>query len=622
MDLDIIVPVTVTRETRAPSQRGFATPIIAACHNKWSGRVRTYSDEDELLEDGWTVNDWVYQLARAMKSQTPSPAQFQIGRRANAFTQVIHLIPRVLTVGHVTAVTFDGVTYSYTVQNDDDTDDVVDGLVAAMSAVVGATVTDGTTHAVVTSTASGVVHSFVAGDGLDLFDATADPGLAADLVAIKASPAFSSYGWLLDSNSRAEIVKLYEFVEANIALGLVQSADWNVKDGGQTDDIASAMKTAAITRTGGIYHSQIGTPMAAAWMAKEICKNPGQSTWAHKTVAGPPGDALSSSQQAAILAKRWSHYTLTGDRNITFEGQMPAGEFLDVIHQIDFSTTRVQEAVFGGLTENDKIPQTDAGIEMVKGWVLTALLACSTDPVVGGGDFPIFDRTTVVVTAPKIEETTQPDRASRILRSVKYRARMTGAYHRVVVSGTVYVYPTRVSAARATTRRLDIDSAALGAAWATRLRAVARERFMSDLAVYNARQVSILVGGIPIDKLMGPDEFVRMEKAEDDVSYEASADGGGTLNVLNNGEHTVTIILKRLSKANAKLSAMREAGRALPQGILILPVVIVDRGSNGDLFAAAQAWIKKLPDGGFGRTAQDVEWAIGAHDPKRFIGGH
>jgi hypothetical protein len=145
---------------------------------------------------------------------------------------------------------------------------------------------------------------------------------------------------------------------------------------------------------------------------------------------------------------------------------------------------------------------------------------------------------------------------------------------------------------------------------------------MSGFAVYTATQVSINVGGIPIDSLMGPDEFLRIEKAEDDVVYEASADGGGTLNVIRSGEHTVTIVLKKTSPANKALSAMHKAGRLLAQGILIVPVAVVDRGSNGDVFVTDKAWIKRLPDESYGKQAGDVEWALGAHNPERFLAGH
>lgn len=145
---------------------------------------------------------------------------------------------------------------------------------------------------------------------------------------------------------------------------------------------------------------------------------------------------------------------------------------------------------------------------------------------------------------------------------------------------------------------------------------------MSGFAVYTASQVAINIGGIPFDTLMAADEFLRIEKAEDDVAYEASADGGGTLNVLRGSEHTVTLILKKTSPANKKLSAMHKAGRLTGQKILIIPCVIVDKGSNGDLFATDKAWIKRLPDEAYGAQAGDVEWAIGAHDPERFLAGH
>lgn len=143
-----------------------------------------------------------------------------------------------------------------------------------------------------------------------------------------------------------------------------------------------------------------------------------------------------------------------------------------------------------------------------------------------------------------------------------------------------------------------------------------------SFAVYTASQVSIIVGGIPIGDLMGSDEFCTIEKAEDDAVYEASADGGGTLNVLRNSEHTVTITLKKTSPANAALSGIHAAGQLLDQGILIIPVAVVDRGSNGDLFASHQCWLKKLPDESYGRQASEVAWAIGAHSPSRFVAGH
>lgn len=145
---------------------------------------------------------------------------------------------------------------------------------------------------------------------------------------------------------------------------------------------------------------------------------------------------------------------------------------------------------------------------------------------------------------------------------------------------------------------------------------------MSGFKVYTATDVSIIYGAIPCGTLVGPDEFCRIEKAEEDNVYEASADGGGTLSVTRNSEHTITLTLKKTSPVNKALSAVHKAGRLLGQGVIIAPLTIVDLGSNGDIFVTDKAWIKKLPDESYAKQAKDVEWIFGAHAPERFVAGH
>ncbi|HVJ27433.1 MAG TPA: DUF3383 family protein [Vicinamibacterales bacterium] len=444
--MDTVVSVTITRETRTPSQRGFGVPLIVGYHDAWSDRVRSYADQGEMLDDGFTLTDpsheYLYNMVAAMKAQSPSPSEIRIGRCANAFTQVVHLIPRISTAGYEYSFAIDGTTYTYETTGSEGLTGVVDALVLGLSGAEDVTVTDGVTWAVVTADTPGVIHSFVAKRGLDLYDATGTSGLTADLEAIAEEDDLNAsgpaYGWLLDCNSEARIDTFDAFLESRVALGVVQSADWDVKDAGETGDVATDMVGEAITRTGGIYHTQaIGVPIAAAWMAKELPKNPGQSTWAHKTLATIPADSLKSSERTAINAKRWSWYSAGGGINITFEGKTPAGEYLDLIHQTDFVTARVKEAVFGAFTNNDKIPQTDAGIETVLSQVRSVLKQCEdTGP---GASFPIFAPGTIVVDALTMDDIATADRANRIMRGVRFQARFSGAFHKAVITGRVYI---------------------------------------------------------------------------------------------------------------------------------------------------------------------------------------
>lgn len=439
--IDTIVQVTVTRETRTPSQRGFGTPLIVAYHTAWtSDRVREYADSSEMRDDGFTAgatgSTFLIAMVDAMKAQEPSPAKVKIGRCANGYQQTVHLIPRIDTEGYEYSVAIDGATFTYTVSGSEGLTGIVDALVTGISGTPGLSVTDGTTWAIVTGE-TGVLHTFVAKRGLDLYDATGASGLSADLAAIaeedELSTTGAAYGWLLDCNSQARIDVLDTFLESRIAQGTVQSADWNVKDAGETGDIASDMKSESIKRTHGIYHSQIGVPIAAAWQGRQLAINPGQSTWAHKTLATIPADTLTTGQRSAIESKNWSWYCVAAGTARTFEGKTPAGEYADIVRDIDFSIAEIRSAIDTCFINNEKVPQTDAGIEVFRSAVFGALLKCSS------ASYPIFDASTVVVEELTVDDIPVADRANRVLRGLRYQARLQGAFHRVVVQGRVYV---------------------------------------------------------------------------------------------------------------------------------------------------------------------------------------
>lgn len=141
-------------------------------------------------------------------------------------------------------------------------------------------------------------------------------------------------------------------------------------------------------------------------------------------------------------------------------------------------------------------------------------------------------------------------------------------------------------------------------------------------AVYNSNQVAALVAGIPLDSGRGDDEFVAISQSEDDVTYKPGVDGSGTISVNNNRYTEITFTLMRTSKGNAVLSGLHKAARAGGQKVAVVPIAVTDLGSNGDVFAGAECWIKKFPDENFAKETNTVQWVFGCHQPERFIGGH
>lgn len=116
MSLDTIMNLSISVESRAPTQEGFGTPLLFGFHTAWlDRRVAEYATADEMLDDGFTTDHYLYKAARIVKSQDPSPGTFKIGRRVTPLTQKIEITPTVVTEGFKYKGTIGGKAVSYTV---------------------------------------------------------------------------------------------------------------------------------------------------------------------------------------------------------------------------------------------------------------------------------------------------------------------------------------------------------------------------------------------------------------------------------------------------------------------------------------------------------------------------
>ncbi|TAL42929.1 MAG: DUF3383 family protein, partial [Salinibacterium sp.] len=159
---------------------------------------------------------------------------------------------------------------------------------------------------------------------------------------------------------------------------------------------------------------------------------PGTITWAFKPIATVAVDDLRATELTALAAKNWSYYARVNGANITVEGRTSSGRFADVTHFIDWLHAEIQADVYTLLINNPKVPYTTTGIELVKNTIAGALRK-------GQARGGLADDTVPTVTVPKITDTDASDRANRILRDVKFTARLAGALHHIVIRGTVSV---------------------------------------------------------------------------------------------------------------------------------------------------------------------------------------
>jgi hypothetical protein len=298
------------------------------------------------------------------------------------------------------------------------------------------------TKVVVTATDAGMVIPYASrSDTLALRDASADPGIATDLAAIKlAVPDW--YGLLLDSNSEAEVEAAAAWAESNGKLFVPQSADTLCLDSASTTDVAADLQTANYGRTALWWHPDIGT--LTSWLGAGILGNrlpadPGSDTWAYKTVAGVASYVLTETQKTNLHAKNAGTYTEIAGIDVTEQGKVAGGEWIDVVRGIDWLRARLSERIFGLLANNAKVPYTDAGVDLVKGEVFAQLRDGVTVGLFSPGTPGDPDDPPPRVSAPLVKDVPLADRQARLLPDVEFFARLAGAIHAVEVTGTVSV---------------------------------------------------------------------------------------------------------------------------------------------------------------------------------------
>ena len=107
---------------------------------------------------------------------------------------------------------------------------------------------------------------------------------------------------------------------------------------------------------------------------------------------------------------------------------MSSGEFADVIRGADWLKARIQEDVFAALVQEDKLPLTDAGINVIKGLILGRLWEGVSNGFLAPDPEPN-------VTVPRAVDIPVADKAARKLTGVTFRAYLAGAIHYTVIEG-------------------------------------------------------------------------------------------------------------------------------------------------------------------------------------------
>lgn len=448
--LSSIVNVSITRETQAVSQTGFGIVNILGKNLNSASRLQYFSVDDltalsAVLIGGSTAPE--YLAAQSIAAQSPRPTQFAVS--SVLAPKVITDNAGTFTAGSIVA-TVNGVAVTQAFSADKDT------TMTALAAQIQAR------SDIATAVYSSVAHTITVTPeaNIPLSLAVSVTGITGTMtVAISVGTEMETYtealnntklydnGWyglVVCDRDSSDVQLIAAWVEANTKVYATTSADANIIDvsaASDTTSIAAILKAASYLRATVLYHATAASAYPeAGYLANKLCRTPGSYTAMFKNIPGLAVSSLTTTQFNNAREKNAVVYTLTAGQNMTWDGKTASGEWLDVVHGIDWFAARLAEGVFGLLAREPKVPYTPEGLAAIR-----AEMEKVGEASVESGLFSktLYDEVTKLqtggfyVTMPLFSSISLNDKANRTLNNVKMTGFLAGAIHLVTIEATI-----------------------------------------------------------------------------------------------------------------------------------------------------------------------------------------
>jgi len=370
MSLDNIVKVTITSQNLRMSQAGFGTPLILAHHDYWDERVKTFGDISELTtKTEKYISSWLKENNLA-HSTANKPKEVPIPDKSSLYLAAQSLISQTPRVPKFKV----GLRKA------------TESISAALDEVMRADI-DGDFYGIVMFNEHGTNHA-----------------------KLKE-----------DIESLISVLKTKRLL-AGVDLSKEQFEALPKKEG-KLDGLTSR-------RLFYLYRERDNEFPAAAWLGKMLPMPPGSSSWAFKELDYITKSKLSTDLTEKLKRADINRHIFINDKGVTLDGKISSGEYIDIVHGIDWLHVRIQERIFRLLMLNGKIPYTAKGVDLIRSELLSQL-----NEAVGRGLLAPDPEPKVSI--PDVNAIPSDIKEKRILPDVKFSARLAGAIHEIEINGTV-----------------------------------------------------------------------------------------------------------------------------------------------------------------------------------------
>lgn len=160
----------------------------------------------------------------------------------------------------------------------------------------------------------------------------------------------------------------------------------------------------------------------------------GSVTWQGKTLEGITPQVLSGAEQDAIESVNGYAYVTKAGDDVTSEGKVLSGEYIDVMHGMDWVKTNIEQTVQQIKNRSGKIPYTNGGIATLESGVMSVLKTAYNQGIIAedGAGNPLY-----TTDFRGRDEVSQEDRALRRYTGGKFTFELAGAIHTAEITGSV-----------------------------------------------------------------------------------------------------------------------------------------------------------------------------------------
>jgi hypothetical protein len=429
------------------------TPIFDPAH-----RVRQFGSLDEIAGAGFPVSGYVYRTAAKQFSQSPHIGKIYVGlKMPGGVYDVEGTLQGDWVTGNVLHITVGSevladVSYTDYPTIDKMTDQAIKEFNLAFSTSKAVKVGPGNIRIL-----GALNHTSISIDGgatqptiqwKDNVTGTISPenyqSYPADATwtdALNKIKAANNDWYAISVNVRLMInqQEVAQWIQANEKLGVLTSGDPLVSDE-ETGDIAAWAKLNNLDRVAIFFHpdAKLDDPNAdnlsaldpipeAAWFGKMLTKHPGSATWKFKELQSVPTYELLQYQVTNVETKNANWYMTTADVPMTSDGRTAGGEYIDVIHGLDWLKALIQNYVFTPMIQLDKIPFTDEGVQIIVSQLRKALVEAVDWSVLASFE----------ITYPAVADVSALNKGNRTLPDVNFTGVLAGAIHRTIINGTI-----------------------------------------------------------------------------------------------------------------------------------------------------------------------------------------